>query len=287
VALPYGVLLVGAAFTYSKHQPGPANASTVTQLVPPGTEDREGQIAVDLGDGVKLKMVLIRAGEFLMGSPESDKGAPREEKPQHRVRITKPFYLGTYPVTQEQWKALMGNNPSHFKGSKNPIENVSWDDCQEFLERLNRKLSAGEGRYRLPTEAEWEYACRAGSTTRYCFGDDESGLDEYAWYDGNSGKTTHPVGEKKPNAWGLYDMHGNVREWCQDWYFWAYYAGSPMVDPMGPATTSPWRVVRSGCWDGDDTLCRSAHREAGLPDNRRDCVGVRVCYGVFVKGRLP
>ena len=163
------------------------------------------------------------------------------------MRITKPFYLGKYLVTQEQWEAVMGNNPSNFKGPKNPVEEVSWDDCQQFLDKLNDKIGPAEASSQLPSEAQWEYACRAGSTTRYCFGDDESGLGEYAWYDGNSGGKTHPVGEKKPNAWGLYDMHGNVWEWCQDWYDGGYYAKSPTDDPTGPATGSN-RVNRGGCW---------------------------------------
>ena len=170
------------------------------------------ELAVDLGGGVKLEMVLIPAGEFLMGSPDSDDGAELNEKPQHRVQITKPFYLGKYPVTQEQWQAVMGDNPSHFKDPKNPVECVSWNDCQQFVGKLNKRSSDQTGAFKLPTEAQWEYACRAGSTTRYCFGDDEGGLGDYAWHLNNSGGRTHPVGEKKPNAWGLYDMHGNVLE---------------------------------------------------------------------------
>ena len=177
-------------------------------------------LATDLGGKVKLEMVQIPAGEFLMGTPNSDSNGLNAEKPRHRVRITKPFYLGKYLVTQEQWGAVMGNNPSYFKGPKKPVEQVSWDDCQQFLRKLNAISVAGEGRFQLPTEAQWEYACRAGSTTRYCFGDEESRLGEFAWYNVNSGEQTHRVGEKKPNAWGLYDMHGNVWEWCADWFDW-------------------------------------------------------------------
>ncbi|MGA2257939.1 MAG: formylglycine-generating enzyme family protein [Thermoguttaceae bacterium] len=169
------------------------------------------ELTVDLGKGVKLELVLIPAGEFTMGSPDSDKDAASDEKPQHRVRITKPFYLGKYLVTQEQWEAVIGNNPSHFKGPpKNPVEQVSWGDCQQFLGKLNAKSAAGGGKFQLPSEAQWEYACRAGSKTRYCFGDEESGRGDYAWYAANSGSKTHPVGEKKPNAWGLYDMQGKA-----------------------------------------------------------------------------
>ena len=202
---------------------------------------------MDLGSGVKLEMVLIPGGRVPDGLARFGQGRLSDEKPQHRVRITKPFYLGKYLVTQEQWEAVMGSNPSHFKGPKNPVEQVSWDDCQKFLEKLNAKSGPGAGKFQLPTEAQWEYACRAGSTTRYCFGDDESGLGEYAWYGANSGGKTHPVGEKKPNAWGLYDMHGNVWEWCQDWYDGGYYANSPTDDPTGPATGS-YRVFRGGGW---------------------------------------
>jgi formylglycine-generating enzyme required for sulfatase activity len=178
-------------------------------------------------------------------------------------------------VTQEQWEAVMDKNPSYFKGPKNPVEQVSWKDRQQFLGKLNAKSAAGGGKFQLPSEAQWEYACRAGSTTRYCFGDEESSLGEYAWYGANSGNKTHPVGEKKPNAWGLYDMHGNVTEWCQDWYEDGYYAKSPKDDPMGPAAGSA-RVRRGGGWFGTAGCCRSAFRYGGSPGLRNFNLGLRV-----------
>ncbi len=144
------------------------------------------------------------------------------------------------------------------------METVSWDDCQQFVGKLNAKSAAGRGKFQLPSEAQWEYACRAGSKMRYCFGDDEKQLGEYAWYDANSGDKTHPVGEKKPNAWGLYDMHGNVWEWCQDWFDSGYYAKSPTEDPTGPAAS--WnRVVRGGCWRYPASRCRLADRSGSSP----------------------
>jgi formylglycine-generating enzyme required for sulfatase activity len=227
----------------------------------------------DLGKGIKLEMVLIKSGTFMMGSPDSDKDAEREEQPQHRVRITRPFYLGKYLVTQEQWEAMMGSNPSHFKGPKNPVEQVSWDDCQLYLEKLNAKIGTQSGKFGLPTAAQWEYACRAGSTTRYCFGDDESKFGEYAWYVENSGITTHPVGQKKPNAWGLYDMHGNVWEWCQDWN--EDYKKSPVDDPSGP-TEGSVRVFRGGSWYHVAKHCRSAIRLSHLPRYKYADLGFRV-----------
>ncbi len=254
------------------------------------------ELAVDLGRGVKLEMVLIPAGEFLMGSPDADKNASNVEKPQHRVRITRPFCLGKYVVTQQQWESVMGSKPSRFQGPKNPVEQVSWEDCRGFVEKVSAKV--GGGKFSLPTEAQWEYACRAGSTTRYCFGDEESGLGEYAWYDKNSDRKTHPVGEKKPNAWGLYDMHGNVLEWCQDWYGQDYYAKSPTDDPTGPVTgsrlfrqikpttsgkieltgpaTGSFRVFRGGGWPFPARGCRSASRGIGVPGHRSNDQGFRV-----------
>ena len=237
------------------------------------TGNRPKELAVDLGGGVKLEMVLIPAGEFMMGSPDSDKDTHANEKPQHRVRITKPFYLGKYLVTQEQWQAVTGNPRGTVKGPKNPVESVSWDDCQEFLKRLHEKV--GERRFQLPTEAQWEYACRAGSTTRYYFGDKESELGEYAWYRKNSKTTSHPVGEKKPNAWGLYDMYGNVWEWCADRYGEEYYTHSPTDEPAGPEEGAG-RVVRGGSWDAPATRCRSARRSPFNPRRGDYLLGLRV-----------
>ena len=237
-------------------------------------------------------MVLIPAGEFLMGSPDNDSMAYGDEQPQHRVRITQPFYLSVYPVTQSEYQRVMGENPSAFNGFRGifgffanpggpswPVEQVSWEDAMAFC----RRLSAQEGtEYRLPTEAEWEYACRSGSTDRWCFGDDESQLEQYAWYGTNSGSRTHPVGEKKPNGWGLYDMHGNVWEWCADWWDANYcqqFANKVAVDPTGPAGGSG-RVYRGGCWDFDASFCRSACRAGSAPGYRCDSLGFRLARTV-------
>ena len=192
----------------------------------------------------------------MMGSEKGD----NDEKPVHKVTITKPFYMGKYEVTQEQWEAVMGSNPSNFKGAKNPVEQVSWEDCEKFIGKLKEKVSGRD--FRLPTEAEWEYACRAGSTTDYCYGDGDESLDEYAWYYGNSESKTHPVGQKKANAWGLYDMHGNVWEWCSDWY--GDYADGAVSDPKGPESGSA-RVLRGGSWGGNARDCRSACRHSYDP----------------------
>ena len=188
-------------------------------------------VDVEITNRIGMKLKLIPAGEFMMGSPESVDDADDRAKPQHKVRITKPFHLGVHEVTQAEYEKVMGKNPSNFKGARNPVEQVSWKDAVEFCKRLTAKESMT---YRLPTEAEWEYAYRAGTTTRYSFGDDPASLGEYAWYGDNSEKKTHPVGEKKPNTWGLHDMHGNVWEWCADWYDRDYYADSPADDPLGP-----------------------------------------------------
>jgi formylglycine-generating enzyme required for sulfatase activity len=226
--------------------------------------------------GIRLR--LIPAGEFLMGSPDSDPNAQPREKPHHAVRITKPFYLGVYPVTQSQYEAVMGSNPSHFRGDGNrPVEKVSWHDAQAFCGKLTELAGEQSGGlvFRLPTEAEWEYACRAGTSTRYSFGDDVAQLGEYAWFKENAERTTHPVGQKKANAWGLYDMHGNVFEWCQDPFDDNYYASSPSEDPRGPQQASR-RVIQGGSWCSVARCCRAAFRHADRPAYRYFYLGFRV-----------
>ena len=223
----------------------------------------------EITNSIGMRLKLIPAGEFLMGSPWTEAGREDDEK-QHRVRITKPFYLGVYEVTQDEYERVMGKNPSKFKGARLPVEMVSWDEAVEFCRRLSElpaEESAGHV-YRLPTEAEWEYACRAGTATAYSFGDSESALGEYAWYEGNSGNMTHPVGEKQANGFGLYDMHGNVWEWCSDWY--GYSWGDDVFDPQGP-TKGSHRVDRGSSWNDTPANVRSAFRSflwEGIRDDR-------------------
>ncbi|MFN6209276.1 MAG: SUMF1/EgtB/PvdO family nonheme iron enzyme [Microcystis sp.] len=233
----------------------------------------------NLPNRVTLEMVSLPAGQFLMGSPDSDPDAWDAEKPPHQVKVNS-FAIGKYPVTQAQYEAVMGKNPSHFKNNswlknnlQNPVEQVSWNDAQAFCQKLSQITGKT---YRLPTEAEWEYACRAGTTTRYYFGDDASQLGDYAWYDGNSQKTTHPVGQKRPNAWGLYDMIGNVWEWCEDnWH--DNYIGAPKDGSAWLTNDNDYPIVRGGCWYNGPDGCRSAYR---FLNPRRD--GLSNSYGFRV-----
>ena len=222
---------------------------------------------IDLGKDVKLKMVLIPAGKFKMGSPESEKARRNDEK-QYEVTLTKPFYMGKYEVTQEQWFEIMGENPSREKGRKLPVTNVSWEDCQEFIKKLNAKTDGG---YRLPTESEWEYACRAGTTTAYSFGDKITPKD--ANYIGSEIGKPVAVGSYKPNAFGLYDMHGNVWECSEDWY--GNYPAGAVIDPKGPAT-GKYRVLRGGSFNYYVSYARSSCLFLNTPTFRYNYVGFRL-----------
>ena len=199
-----------------------------------------------------MTFVHIPGGSFQMGS--NDGGS--DEKPVHLVTLGS-FQIMTTEVTQAMWKEVMGNNPSYWKGDDMPVRRLSWDDCQEFIRKLNQR-DPGKG-YRLPTEAEWEYACRAGTTTKYYSGNSESDLERIAWYKGNSGDRTHPVGQKEPNAWGLYDMLGNAWEWCEDsWH--DNYEGAPNDGSAWISGSSSYRVLRGGFWCGSSRACQSTSR---------------------------
>jgi formylglycine-generating enzyme required for sulfatase activity len=245
---------------------------------------------------IGMQLALIPAGEFLMGSSkDQDKDAGDDETPRHPVRITRPFYLGLTEVTQGQYRAVTGESPSQFRGSDDlPVEHVSWLDAVRFcnglseLERLppfyrikGDQVAVADPRgvgYRLPTEAEWEYACRARNPARYSFGHDPAVLGEYAWFYKNSGSKTHPVGQNRPNGFGLFDMHGNVWEWCWDEYRSDYYKGSPVDDPQGQSGASV-RVIRGGSWSHDPQDARSANRFGNTPDSRSYYLGFRLARG--------
>ncbi|KKG15203.1 hypothetical protein EO98_15405 [Methanosarcina sp. 2.H.T.1A.6] len=232
-------------------------------------------------NAIGMEFVPVPAGEFDMGSPSHEKRRKLWESPVHRVSLKKPFYLGRYPVTQEQWSKVMGNSPSYFKGEKHPVEMVSWEEAQVFIRKLNAVENTGEKSsvYRLPTEAEWEYAARAGTTGSHFFGDCESKLTEYAWFLENSGLETHPVGLKKPNPWGLYDIYGNVGEWVQDEYHISY-KGAPSDgrawESHFPGISVPVRIRRGGGWNGNAGCCRSAERLFAAQDRRLNSLGFRV-----------
>jgi formylglycine-generating enzyme required for sulfatase activity len=222
-------------------------------------------------NSIGMKFATIPAGQFTMGSPADEPGREEDER-QHVVRITRPFRLSVTEVTQTQWIAVMGLRRGAFEGRDRPVEQISWQNACTFCEQLSRK----EGRtYRLPTEAEWEYACRAGSGGLLAGGD---ALDEIAWYDANADGQTHPVGQKKPNAWGLYDMHGNVAEWCADYYA-PPYPTSEVSDPLGPAEGKA-RVVRGGSWASFERGCRCASRGSAPENYQLKTVGFRVVLDV-------
>ncbi|MFN6398848.1 MAG: formylglycine-generating enzyme family protein [Planctomycetota bacterium] len=245
-------------------------------------EHLQAQQPKQITNSIGMKLMLIPKGTFMMGSPESEQGR-FENETQHDVTISKDYYLGVYEVTQAQHEKVMGKNPSHFQGAivgnENadlPVENVSWEDAVEFCKKLSElpeEKKAGRV-YRLPTEAEWEYACRAGSKTAYSFDDEDGLLPEYGWFRRNSSSRTHTVGLLEPNVWGLFDMHGNVWEFCSDWY--AEYPKGPVSDPSGPSK-GVHRVYRGGGWGADNAAdCRSAWRNGFLPSSGNIHYGFRV-----------
>jgi formylglycine-generating enzyme required for sulfatase activity len=260
---------------------------------------------IETTNSIGMKLVLIPPGEFVMGSPDNEPGREKDgrEGPQHEVTLTRPFYLGVYPVTVGQFKAFVKAtayqtdaergggahrrlpdgkwtndpnaswlNPGFDQTDDDPVVCVSWNDAQEFCKWLSAKDCR---KYVLPSEAQWEYSCRAGSSAKYFSGTSDAQAGDYFWHSGNSGRKAHPVGQKKPNAWGLYDMGGNVRNWCQDIYNKDYYKVSPKEDPAGPSDGGT-RVLRDGRWSNSLSDCRSACRGSSVPSGRYDSYGFRV-----------
>ena len=231
----------------------------------------DNTISIPVKDGISIDMVRVEAGTFNMGATaEMKKPRDDDEKPTHRVTLTNDYYMGKYEVTQALWQAVMDNNPSYFKGDNLPVEQVSWDDCQDFLSRLNRITGKT---FRLPTEAEWEYAARGGKKCRGYQYSGSNNLSDVAWYSDNSGSKTHAVGIKQPNELGIYDMSGNVWEWCQNWY--GAYSSPSQVNPTG-ANSGSCRVCRGGCWGSSARNCRSSCRYYDTPDNRYYALGLRL-----------
>ncbi|VVB96913.1 Hercynine oxygenase [uncultured archaeon] len=233
-------------------------------------------------NSVGMEFVQVPAGEFEMGLPIETESKNNFEKPLHHVKISKSFLMSKYEVTQKQWRDIMGRNPAYFKvpasfeGDDRPIMMVSWKEVNEFVDMINKK--EGTGKYRLPTEAEWEYAARAGTTTIYSFGDDAKAIGDYAWYNENSNGMIHPVGQKNPNPWGLYDIHGNVEEWVQDeWH--ENYEGAPVDGSewkKGDDKIRIIRVFRDGNWNSGAEKCRSAGRDGTSEDTPFNYLGFRL-----------
>ena len=227
-------------------------------------------ITIPVKDGISIDMVRVEAGTFTMGATAEMKNTEDSEKPTHRVTLTNDYYIGKYEVTQALWQAVMGDDPSYFKGDNLPVEAVTWDDCQEFIGKLNRITGKT---FRLPTEAEWEYAARGGNKSRGYQYSGSNNPSNVAWYDDNSGDKTHAVGTKQPNELGIYDMSGNVWEWCQDWY--ETYSSSSQVNPTG-ANSGSCRVVRGVSWYNNARDCRLSLRGSNTPDFRSSNLGLRL-----------
>lgn len=230
-------------------------------------QDQYGPWVTFCVKNVEQRLRWIPPGRFWMGSPDDDREVFDHEKPQHQVQLTRGFWLFNTPCTQALWQAVMSTNPSHFQGGNRPVEQVSWEDCQEFIAKVNELLPGLS--LQLPTEAQWEYACRAGTETpRYA-----EKLDAIAWYEKNSKDETHEVKLKLPNAWGLYDMLGNVAEWCLDG--WREYKAEMAIDPLGPTDASVVRDIRGGSWLWNAQDARAACRSGTYPSDRREVIGFR------------
>ena len=247
-----------------------AQPTVAQQPVVQATVTNSDNISIPVKDGISIEMVRVEAGTFTMGATPEMEYPLDDEKPAHQVTLTNDYYIGKYEVTQALWKAVMGNNPSYSKGNNLPVERVSWDNCQKFISKLNRITGKT---FRLPTEAEWEYAARGGKKSRGYQYSGSSNLSDVAWYEDNSGNKIHNVGSKQANELGIYDMSGNVHEWCQDWY--DKYSNSSKVNPTG-ANSGSYRVSRGGGWANSAGLCNSSSRVNETPGNRSGSLGLRL-----------
>ena len=261
----------------------PADVSTTVSTVSvspvqvpavPSNTISDDVITIPVKDGICIEMVKVEGGTFMMGATSEMKNPNSNEKPVHQVTLTNDYYMGKYEVTQALWQAVMGSNPSEYKGDNFPVETVSWNDCQKFISKLN---SLTGRMFRLPTEAEWEYAARGGKESRGYQYSGSSNISDVAWYDENSGSKTHPVGTKQANELGIYDMTGNVWEWCSDWY--SSYSSSSQTNPTGSDSGSA-RVSRGGGWNCNASYCRLSVRFYYTPDFRLDILGLRLALSV-------
>ena len=261
----------------------PADVSTTASTVSvspvqvpavPSNTISDDVITIPVKDGICIEMVKVEGGTFMMGATSEMKNPNSNEKPVHQVTLTNDYYMGKYEVTQALWQAVMGSNPSEYKGDNLPVETVSWNDCQKFISKLN---SLTGRMFRLPTEAEWEYAARGGKESRGYQYSGSSNISDVAWYDENSGSKTHPVGTKQANELGIYDMTGNVWEWCSDWY--SSYSSSSQTNPTGSDSGSA-RVSRGGGWNCNASYCRLSVRFYYTPDFRLDILGLRLALSV-------